>query len=300
MIKILGLNLIALSIFIFSSCHTSKKVVIENPNNKPIDETPLVGNDADEHGCKNSAGYTWSILKNECIRIFEEGVKFSPVNSSSTQNAYLVFISDPKQLQNAELFLPNFKQGILLDEKRQVTTSNEKIIFENQLHKIVVIQTESNFQIQENGLILYTQEYNNTSGLGREFPKLEVINQIIGDDLDEHGCKASAGLSWSQLKNSCVRIWEVGSSFSSINTNETSTAYLILSDNLKRAEVYVPTQKKSILLEKSSNSDKTILFENKDENIEITKNKAEYIIKINGKASYIQNHSKENGLGKNF
>lgn len=39
---------------------------------------PMVGNDADEHGCKASAGYRWSVLRNECIRIFEAGVRLDP------------------------------------------------------------------------------------------------------------------------------------------------------------------------------------------------------------------------------
>lgn len=32
----------------------------------------LVGNDADEHGCLGSAGYSWCELKNKCLRTWEE------------------------------------------------------------------------------------------------------------------------------------------------------------------------------------------------------------------------------------
>lgn len=35
-------------------------------------ETPIVGNDSDEHGCKGSAGYSWCEEKNKCLRIWEE------------------------------------------------------------------------------------------------------------------------------------------------------------------------------------------------------------------------------------
>ena len=31
----------------------------------------MVGNDKDEHGCIASAGYTWSEVQQNCIRLFE-------------------------------------------------------------------------------------------------------------------------------------------------------------------------------------------------------------------------------------
>jgi hypothetical protein len=31
---------------------------------------------------------------------------------------------------------------------------------------------------------------------------------IVGGDLDEHGCKASAGYSWCEAKQKCLRTWE--------------------------------------------------------------------------------------------
>jgi len=38
---------------------------------------PMTGNDRDEHGCIGSAGYTWSVVKNDCIRIFEAGKRLN-------------------------------------------------------------------------------------------------------------------------------------------------------------------------------------------------------------------------------
>ncbi|MFZ6035326.1 MAG: hypothetical protein ACOYUB_04255 [Patescibacteria group bacterium] len=31
---------------------------------------------------------------------------------------------------------------------------------------------------------------------------------LVGGDVDEHGCKASAGYSWCDAKRSCIRVWE--------------------------------------------------------------------------------------------
>jgi len=33
-------------------------------------------------------------------------------------------------------------------------------------------------------------------------------NLIVGNDSDEHGCKASTGNSWCESKQKCLRIWE--------------------------------------------------------------------------------------------
>lgn len=32
--------------------------------------------------------------------------------------------------------------------------------------------------------------------------------QVVGGDKDAHGCIGSAGYSWCQIKNKCLRIWE--------------------------------------------------------------------------------------------
>ncbi|HNV12696.1 MAG TPA: hypothetical protein PK686_01665 [bacterium] len=37
---------------------------------------------------------------------------------------------------------------------------------------------------------------------------IEDIGQIVGGDKDEHGCIGSAGYSWCEPKNECLRIWE--------------------------------------------------------------------------------------------
>jgi len=36
----------------------------------------------------------------------------------------------------------------------------------------------------------------------------EDIKQIVGGDKDEHGCIGSAGYSWCERKNKCLRVWE--------------------------------------------------------------------------------------------
>ena len=59
----------------------------------------VVGNDIDANGCKGSAGYQWSKLKNECIKTFELPIQLT--NKQQTFSAGVFITSD---LQKAEVF----------------------------------------------------------------------------------------------------------------------------------------------------------------------------------------------------
>ena len=66
------------------------------------DSKHQVGGDKDQHGCLGSAGYTWSYLKQTCIRSFELPIQL--LNPEATTTSGLHFSNDGKQ---AELFLPD-------------------------------------------------------------------------------------------------------------------------------------------------------------------------------------------------
>lgn len=42
---------------------------------RSVQAPQLIGGNKDEHGCLTAAGYTWSELRGDCIRIFEDGVR---------------------------------------------------------------------------------------------------------------------------------------------------------------------------------------------------------------------------------
>ncbi|WP_230406353.1 hypothetical protein [Flavobacterium fluviale] len=100
-----------------SAFSCAKKVSQENVNTtskEPVKEA-VVGADADSHGCKASAGYTWSTLKKECIRIFE-GTKLSHYDDGKTYTtaSYVIFDGD-----KAELFLDTQKESIILERNSE-------------------------------------------------------------------------------------------------------------------------------------------------------------------------------------
>jgi hypothetical protein len=103
------------SVIIGLSFSCAKKISQENKT-EAKSEKVIVGGDVDSHGCKASAGYTWSIVKNKCIRIFE-GTKLSHAEESGktyTTAAYVVFEGN-----KAELFLDTQKESIILERKSE-------------------------------------------------------------------------------------------------------------------------------------------------------------------------------------
>jgi hypothetical protein len=70
-----------------------------------------IGGDADAHGCRASAGYTWSQLKKECIRLFEQEIKLPDVNPKGSMQVIIIFSKDRKK---AEAFIPSTKGSTIL------------------------------------------------------------------------------------------------------------------------------------------------------------------------------------------
>ncbi|WP_394776710.1 hypothetical protein [Flavobacterium sp.] len=105
------------SIIIGLSFSCAKKVSEEKKTPKEQESKPaVVGGDSDTHGCKASAGYTWSGLKKECVRLFEIGTKLAHAEDGKTYStvAYVIFDGN-----NAELFLDTQKEPILLERKSE-------------------------------------------------------------------------------------------------------------------------------------------------------------------------------------
>lgn len=72
--------------------------------------------DKDEDGCLASAGYVWSSLNKECIKIYESAITLYPQtnqnNEDETKNAYIIFGENGGN--EAEIFLPNQVKPLIL------------------------------------------------------------------------------------------------------------------------------------------------------------------------------------------
>ncbi len=103
------------------ACGTSKKATSTSP--APVvsaTSSPMVGGQKDAHGCLTGAGYTWSVVRNDCIRTWEAGAKLLTANQSQANHAtYVVFSADSTR---AELFMPGKTLQInRLNDKRTWT-----------------------------------------------------------------------------------------------------------------------------------------------------------------------------------
>jgi hypothetical protein len=87
-------------LFCFISCGSSKKSINSDKKSTEIkDGNRLVGNDKDDFGCIPSAGYTWSLIKKECIRVFELELQLKTLDEKSIIGA--IFSEDKNK---AEVF----------------------------------------------------------------------------------------------------------------------------------------------------------------------------------------------------
>jgi hypothetical protein len=106
-------------IFCAISC-AKKQEEVKEAESVVVSDTlkaPAVGAGEDLHGCKSSAGYTWSELEKECIRIFEKGTRLTPVKSETGEilmPAFVIFKGD-----KAEVFMQTEKAPIVMERKSE-------------------------------------------------------------------------------------------------------------------------------------------------------------------------------------
>ena len=136
--------LLFISTTLFSCTHKSN-----TSTQKPMDnKTPvIVGSDADSHGCKASAGYTWSVIKNNCIRLWETGIQLSPINNKETYTSVATaIINDDKT--KVELFIIGETGSILLDKNAEQSFAENEYSF---------IQENNKWLLKKEGKAIYKE-----------------------------------------------------------------------------------------------------------------------------------------------
>ena len=115
-------NALAVLALLFCSCSSN------GPNaNDTAEAAPIVGSNTDEHGCNRTAGMQWSTIRNECIAIFQAGIRLAPVDSFMDKNsaAFVVFKSDIDDVQ-LELFIPKHEETIIVEKVKDDTEGTWK------------------------------------------------------------------------------------------------------------------------------------------------------------------------------
>ena len=81
---------------LLTGCGNGGKKEAETSERK--EKEAVVGRDKDEHGCIASAGYTWSEVQKDCIRLWEKGVRMNAVDDAG-KTLFLVFSPDSTQVE---------------------------------------------------------------------------------------------------------------------------------------------------------------------------------------------------------
>jgi hypothetical protein len=94
-------------------------------------DSAQTGSDRDSHGCIGSAGYQWSEVASECIRLFERGIALTHMQDlKATSVPYLVPSPDETRM---ELFVPDGTSAVLdeiAEDQWEDITGNYLVKFE--------------------------------------------------------------------------------------------------------------------------------------------------------------------------
>ena len=87
----------------------------------------------------------------------------------------------------------------------------------------------------------------------------DSLGTVAGPDKDDKGCVTSAGYKWSILKKACIRPFEVGVRLNPSTEIKAGdpviSAFVVLEDDGDKAELFIPNEKESIIMERKSQKD---------------------------------------------
>ncbi|MGF7217216.1 hypothetical protein GGR92_003389 [Spirosoma lacussanchae] len=138
----------------------------KKPGSQEAAETQIVGNDADPNGCKGSAGYTWSAVKNRCIRVFEEGTPFKNYEATAPGEAeiatYVVLSNDQSK---AEIFFGGTDKPAVLEKRPVVEGEIRPVLFESEGEQLKICYYKDAYLILFQDSVRFTQDYSLKNGL---------------------------------------------------------------------------------------------------------------------------------------
>ncbi|MEN4760939.1 hypothetical protein ABEG63_11445 [Chryseobacterium sp. C39-AII1] len=112
-----------------------------------------VGGDRDVHGCISSAGYTYSQLRNDCVRVFEQKIKLNEVKSDKSYTSMTAVIFN-KSMSKAEIFIPdgNAKSIILERQGKGKIWKSGSHVKESY---VLVPYKKKGYQIKKDDVVIY-------------------------------------------------------------------------------------------------------------------------------------------------
>ncbi|UEQ77949.1 hypothetical protein [Chryseobacterium arthrosphaerae] len=108
--------------------------------------TPVLGGDKDAHGCIGSAGYTYSQVKKDCVRTFEQKIKLKEVASKGDYISAVIFSKDMKK---AEVFVKDAEGGSIV-----LTRTGKAKVWKKDGYLLVPFK-KSGYQLKKDNVVIY-------------------------------------------------------------------------------------------------------------------------------------------------
>jgi len=111
-------------------------------------QTQIKGGDRDAHGCIGSAGYTYSQIKKDCVRTFEQKIKLTEVapKDSYTSIAAVIFSKDMKK---AEVFVKDAETGSII-----LTRAGKAKLWKKDGYTLVPYK-KNGYQLKKDNVVIY-------------------------------------------------------------------------------------------------------------------------------------------------
>ncbi len=111
-------------------------------------QTQIKGGDRDAHGCIGSAGYTYSQIKKDCVRTFEQKIKLTEVapKDSYTSIAAVIFSKDMKK---AEVFVKDAETGSII-----LTRAGKAKVWKKDGYTLVSYK-KNGYQLKKDNIVIY-------------------------------------------------------------------------------------------------------------------------------------------------
>lgn len=109
-------------------------------------------------------------------------------------------------------------------------------------------------------------------------------HSIVGSQKDDHGCIVSSGEKWSELKQDCVQVFNIGFRLNPIETEEGQaviSAFVLLNDDQSKVELFLPDDPTPKVIFRKSEG----IYEDKTYRYDSNKS----VLYINGMQRYLGN-----------
>ncbi|WP_228409790.1 hypothetical protein [Chryseobacterium sp. T16E-39] len=110
------------------------------------------GGDKDKHGCIASAGYTYSVIKDDCIKLFDEKIQLREANPQKSYVSSVVVILS-KDKKKAELFLPDVKGSIILNRTMEYMNTS---VYKSKKGSYNLNKEKDNYTLKKGKKIIYS------------------------------------------------------------------------------------------------------------------------------------------------